>query len=66
MLLARSPSRLWPEFWITSCMQHCKYDDALGFDSVEDSVREARYEGAAHLAVDARKYFWIALDGIER
>jgi hypothetical protein len=47
-------------------MQHCKYDDALGFDSVEDSVREARYEGAAHLAVDARKHFWIALDGVER
>jgi hypothetical protein len=45
-------------------VQDCEYDDAL--DTVEDSVREARNEGAAHLAVHTHKHFWIALDGVER
>lgn len=46
-------------------MQDGEYDHALGFRTVEDGVREARNESAAHLAVHTRKHFWIALDGVE-
>jgi len=64
-LLARSPSRLWPDFRITSGMQDCEYDHALGFDTVKDSIREARNKGATHFAVDTRKHLWIAVNRVE-
>lgn len=41
-LLARSSSRLWPKLRITSGMQDCQHYDALGFHTIEDSIREAR------------------------
>ena len=65
-LLARSPSQLRPEFWITSGMQDCKDYNALRFDTEEDSVRELGNEGAPYLAVYTRKHFWIALNRVER
>ena len=40
-LLARSLSRLRPEFRIPSRVQYCEYDDALGLDSVKDRIWEA-------------------------
>jgi len=36
-------------------MEDCEHDYAPGFDAVKDSVREARNEGAANFAVNARK-----------
>ena len=65
-LLARSPSRLRPEFRITSGIQDGKDYNALRFDTEEDGVWEFRNEGAPHLAVYTRKYFWIALNCVER
>jgi hypothetical protein len=46
-------------------MQDRKYDHALGFDTVEDRIREARNKGAAHFPVHMRKHLRIALDRIE-
>jgi len=46
-------------------MQNCEYDHALGFGTVEDSIREARNKGAAHFAVDTREHLRIALDRVE-
>jgi hypothetical protein len=46
-------------------MQDCEYHHAPGLDTIEDSIREARDKCAAHLAVNTRKHFRIALDCFE-
>ena len=46
-------------------MQDRKDDNALWFDTEEDGVRELRKNGPPHFAVDTRKHFRIALNGIE-
>ena len=65
-LLARSPSRPWPDLGVASRVQHRENNHALRFDSVEDAIRKAGYERAAYLAVDLRKHLRIALNGIKR
>ena len=51
-------------------MQDCEHYDALGFDTVEHSIREPRDQCATYLTMYARKHLGIALDcvkgGIDR
>jgi hypothetical protein len=51
-------------------MQDCEHYDALGFDTVEHSIREARNQCATYFTMYARKHLRIALDcvkgGIDR
>ena len=46
-------------------MQDCEHYDALGFDTVEDSIREACNECATYFAMYTRKHLRIALQGVK-
>ena len=46
-------------------MHDCEHYDALGFDTIKDSIREARNKCATHLTMHARKHLRIALDRVE-
>jgi len=64
--LARSPSRLWPDFGVTRRVQYGEYNHLRGFNTVEDSIWKARNESSAHFTVNLPKHFRIALDGFKR
>ncbi len=65
-LLARDLSRLRPDFRITGCVQDCEYHNALGFDSVEDSVGKPRDNCTTHFPVDTREDVRKTLYGVKR
>ena len=46
-------------------MEDREHDYALGLDTVKDSIREARNEGAADVAVNTREHVRIALDRVK-
>ena len=46
-------------------MQDCEHHEALGFDTVEHSIRKARNECATYFTMYARKHLRITLDCVK-